>query len=311
MAAAKDTNIFIAKGRVYDILGPATFALHIRPDRSGRPRARRREAENPQPAAAQAASAGTEVAAEVTANGATLITQTGNEGQVRAVMVSPRNRRRREDPEGAIPMIVFGPDTKGPRDLRWNDEVEVRGHVVARSGYSRVWERYTYQTDLIADEISYSKTRIEDMTGIPAGFYTGPDHFEACFSGTVTEVREDSGWVNLTLEVRDGRDNRRPSEIRVQYSTRARVSRQGAEKGDEVFVVTSVTTRQKEVGSETRRFMNFHVEDLHIIRKAVSSDDAEKEAEQMFAALDDDDFDDAEEAAVAVRSQDDTEEAEG
>ena len=31
----------------------------------------------------------------------------------------------------------------------------------------------------------------------------------------------------------------------------------------------------------------------------------------MFAALDDDDFDDAEEAAVAVRSQDDTEETEG
>ena len=56
--------------------------------------------------------------------------------------------------------------------------------------------------------------------------------------------------------------------------------------------------------------MNFHVEDLHIIRKGVSSGDAESEAEAMFAALDDD-FDDAEETEAEVPSVDaDREEAE-
>ena len=308
MAAAKDTNIFIAKGRVYDILGPATFALHVRPDRNGRPRNRRREADNPQPAAAQAVSVGTGIAAEVTVNGATIITQTGDEGQVRAVTVSPRARRSREDPDGIIAMVVLG----HAMDLRRNDEIEIRGHVEARAGYSRVWERFTYQQDLVADEVKYSKPRIEELTGVHAGFYTGPDHFEACFSGIVTEVKKESGWVNLTLEVRDGAAGRRASvsTIRVQYSVRARINNENVEKGDEIFVVTSLTTRKKEVAGEMRRFMNFHVEDLHIIKKAASSGDAESEAEAMFAALDDD-FDDVEETGAEVPSVDaDREEAE-
>ena len=309
MAAARSTNIFVAKGRVYELMTGA-FDLHIRPGRNGRLRSRRREAENTQPAVVQAASAGTGSAAEIIANASTIITQTGREGQVRAATVSPRGRRRREDPDGTVATIVLGRQTDGPMDLRWNDEVEVRGHVVARSGYSRVWGGYTYQQDFVADEIRYSKTRIEAMTGIHAGFYTGPDNFEACFQGIVTDIKEKDGFMNLTLEVRDdsGAAGRRPSEIRVQYSIRAKVNNAGAEKGDEVCIIASLSTRQKESGGEMRRFANLHAEDLQIIRKAASSDDAEKEAEQMFAALDDDDFDDAEEAAEAVTPQNDAEE---
>ena len=313
MAAAKDMNIFIAKGRVYELMTGA-FDLHIRPGRNGRLRSRRREAENTQPAAVQAASAGTGPATEIIANASTIITQTGREGQVRAATVSPRGRRRREDPDGTVATIVLGRQTDGPMDLRWNDEVEVRGHVVARSGYSRVWGGYTYQQDFVADEIRYSKTRIEAMTGIHDGFYTGPDNFEAYFQGIVADIREKDGFMNLTLEVRDnsGVAGRRPSEIRIQYSIKAKINREvNVEKGDEIGVIASLSTRQKGSGGEMRRFANLHAEDLIIIRKAVSSGDAEKEAEQMFAALDDDDFNDAEEAAVAVRSQDNAEVTEG
>lgn len=217
-----------------------------------------------------------------------------------------QRRRDREEPEGIYASFAYGADV--PEDLRIGDYVEVDGHATAYFARNRLWEnRYSYIQYLVADRVAPCKTLIEDVFGLKAGFYTGRHFLDMFLRGTVSGVSNSNGWKVLTLVVSGG-PGRRDDTLRVQYSASSRLNSIGAEAGDEIAIVASLVTRQKEISGTMRYFENILAEDMTIIRKAASTGDIDADAEDLFSALDDEEFT-GEDAVEKGDESEETEEA--
>lgn len=219
-------------------------------------------------------------------------TPAGQEGsQDQAHPAQERGRREREEPEG-----IYANFAGVPLDIRIGDTVEVEGHIEAYSAVNRIWGgRYTYIQNLVADKVSLSKTRIEEVFGVRAGFYMGRPYFDAAVRGTVTRVNDVPGWRIITIRTPGTGPRSRDNEIRVQYPLPAkdsnrrppRVSNIAVGEGDEIGVIVDLITRRSiDKGTGARRtFENLLIEDMHVFRKVAPIDGVTEDAEDLFSAL--------------------------
>ena len=176
-------------------------------------------------------------------------------------------------------------------DIRLYDTVNVEGHWIAYKFHNEKWEdrrRDPYIQYLVADSVTISKPRMEEVYGIKGGFYYSRPYVETGIRGTIEKVEknEKSGWVTLTVGVKE--HGRRNCSIEVQYSPNMRVNDGNYEEGDKVVVLGTVYT--KPVKDKDAFFENIVAEDICVLEKAIKAagnaqTDDTNEGEEIFAGM--------------------------
>ena len=151
--------------------------------------------------------------------------------------------------------------------LQVQDQVEVKGHVVAYLFENELWNnRNTYTQYMVADEVIQDKTEIEKAFGYKKGFAYEDPYIRIFLQGEVSnqEVNREAGWTTTTIKI-ETEEEERDHEVQVQYSKNMRVADVKYQLGDTVCVVANLSSKRKNINGEVRNFEDFIVDDIAII----------------------------------------------
>lgn len=177
-------------------------------------------------------------------------------------------------------------------DIRQYDTVNVTGHWIAYKFHNARWEdrrRDPYIQYLVADSVTLSRTRMDEVYGIKGGFYYSRPYVETGIRGTIEKIeKSEQNWVTLTIGVKER--GRRDCSIEVNYSPNMRVKDGNYEVGDKVVVLGTVYT--KPVKDKDAFFENIIAEDIIVVEKgmkpvavAQAQEDDGYEEEDAFAGM--------------------------
>lgn len=177
-----------------------------------------------------------------------------------------------------------------------NDYVNVDGYVRAFNFYDEMRGRWTSYQEIIATKIEKADTELKKRFGVE-GRYVCDSMFRAYMRGTVTNALQtsDKNWGKITIKVDGTGRDKRPSYVTFSYFISYHLPAFKYEKGDEVCLYASISTRDKEIDGVTRHFENLVIEDIAKIKSVQAPKKEEKEepqtAEYGFSDADTD-FDD-------------------
>lgn len=176
--------------------------------------------------------------------------------------------------------LSFALESGLPVDVELNDYVNVEGYVKAYNDGVKEDGRDNYIQYLVASKVEKDVPELQKIYNTDEGFAHEDSFVRVCLAGELIykNHNKDAGWINLTVKVPSINDDQRDDyTVAVQYSENMRVNDVDAVVGDNVAMVTFMSSKTKFKNDVPLYFENFIVDDMFVVKDKEELDEEIKE----------------------------------